>query len=56
LLGNPVLDGWNGAKTCALSDDLAKVSLTRPQYQEMGEGYFIEHRASNRFFTTPKPK
>ncbi|XP_076436270.1 actin-related protein 5-like [Babylonia areolata] len=56
VAGSPVLDGWTGARHWALSPQLGKSSITRAQYQEMGEGYFTEHRASNRFFPTPGAK
>ena len=56
--GNPVLDGWMGARHWALSPALPQSSITRSEYQEMGEGYVREHRASNLYFPTPvnKPK
>ncbi|KAL8612784.1 hypothetical protein ACOMHN_033454 [Nucella lapillus] len=53
VAGNPVLDGWMGARQWARSPQLAESSITRPEYQEMGEGYLREHRASNTFFPTP---
>ena len=58
VTGNPVLDGWMGARHWALSPKLAESSITRSEYQEMGEGYIREHHASNLYFPSPlaKPK
>ncbi|KAK7094383.1 hypothetical protein V1264_005955 [Littorina saxatilis] len=55
---NPVLDAWTGARRWAMSPRLPQSSITYQQYQEMGEGYITEHRASNCFFPTPaaRPK
>ncbi|KAH9503315.1 Nuclear actin-protein involved in chromatin remodeling [Bulinus truncatus] len=53
LAGNPSLDAWNGARKFALSPLLASSSITRKDYEEMGEGYFREHVASNKYFPTP---
>lgn len=56
--GNPLMDAWTGAHLWSQSTDLSQVSITRKDYEEMGEGYLREHRASNRYFPTPvvKPK
>ncbi|KAK6979828.1 actin-related protein 5 [Biomphalaria glabrata] len=51
--GNPSLDAWNGARKFALSPFLASSSITRKDYEEMGDGYLREHVASNRYFPTP---
>jgi len=51
--GSPSLDAWHGARKFALSNHLAAGSITRAQYEEMGEGYLREHVASNRWIPTP---
>lgn len=56
LSGNPVLDAWTGACKWASSSDLSLFSITRKDYDEMGEGYIREHRASNQYFPTPDSK
>ncbi|XP_041369195.1 actin-related protein 5-like [Gigantopelta aegis] len=50
---NPSLDAWYGARKFALSPQLTAYCMTRADYTEMGEGYFREHCASNRFYPTP---
>ena len=50
---NPSLDAWNGARKFALSPQLTSGSITRADYEEMGEGYLREHRASNIYFQSP---
>ncbi|CAG5136503.1 unnamed protein product [Candidula unifasciata] len=50
--GNPSLDAWNGARKFSLSPYLNVSSITRQDYEEMGEGYLREHVASNRYFPT----
>ncbi|XP_059148881.1 actin-related protein 5-like isoform X2 [Physella acuta] len=50
---NPSLDAWYGARKFALSPQFANSCITRKEYEEMGEGYFREHVASNKYFPTP---
>ncbi|XP_048245169.1 actin-related protein 5-like isoform X1 [Haliotis rufescens] len=53
VAGNPSLDSWLGARKWALSPHLSSCSITRGEYEEMGEGYLREHFASNKFIPTP---
>ncbi|CAL1546496.1 unnamed protein product [Lymnaea stagnalis] len=50
---NPSLDAWNGARKFALSPYFTSSSITRKDYDEMGEGYLREHIASNKYYPTP---
>ena len=40
---DPLLDGWHGARQCGTSPDLSRLSVTRVQYMETGEGCIAEH-------------
>ncbi|XP_005091605.1 actin-related protein 5 [Aplysia californica] len=52
---NPSLDAWNGARKFAMSPLLTAGSITRKDYEEMGEGYLREHVAANKYFPNPLP-
>ena len=48
-------DAWRGASRMAGADasSSAVIWMTRKEYDEMGVGYFKEHRCSNRYAATP---
>ncbi|XP_056642695.1 actin-related protein 5 [Diorhabda sublineata] len=54
IMENCSLTAWYGAKEFAMRGDYTKNLLTKSMYEECGPEYFKTHKASNRYYPTPK--
>ena len=50
------MDAWLGARDFVASDaaNEAQTFMTKQDYEEHGQGFFREHRFSNRYCATPE--